>query len=292
VQTQGPADTAALIASLEQAGFGCLDLSGNELAKLHLRHMVGGRLPASAGSALGLGQELLYRFEFPERPGALMAFVNSLQASWNISIFHYRNHGADVGRIVVGVQVPPAEREQWQDFLAHLAYRYWDETANPAYALFLGDRQPALPALLPGQLADNQPVGQLAAIPALEPLMPSPEPTPAGPEPSFEDAGPTQSGQTRSKQGPKPAPPGPLKNGRTLSPARRMGLSLHPPAWPPWRRQAGRRLLVPSKTRTQGRWKRRRPLPLPIPPSRLRCRHRWRRHGSSPCRPASRRFSI
>ena len=149
VQTQGPADTAALVASLEQAGFSCLDLSGNELAKLHLRHMVGGRLPASAGSALVLGQELLYRFEFPERPGALMAFVNSLQASWNISIFHYRNHGADVGRIVVGVQVPPAEQEQWQGFLASLAYRYWDESANPAYALFLGDRQTPLQALVP-----------------------------------------------------------------------------------------------------------------------------------------------
>ena len=149
VQTQGPTDTAALVSSLKRAGFGCLDLSGNELAKLHLRHMVGGRLPASAGSALVLGQELLYRFEFPERPGALMAFVNSLQASWNISIFHYRNHGADVGRIVVGVQVPPAEREQWQGFLASLAYRYWDETANPAYALFLGDRQTTLQALVP-----------------------------------------------------------------------------------------------------------------------------------------------
>ena len=91
--------------------------------------------------------------------GALMTFVNSLQASWNISIFHYRNHGADVGRIVVGVQVPPAEREQWQGFLAKLAYRYWDETANPAYALFLGDRQPAPAALVPGQLADDRPVG-------------------------------------------------------------------------------------------------------------------------------------
>jgi threonine dehydratase len=132
------ADTEALMAALESAGFPCLDLSDNELAKLHLRHMVGGRLPASAGPVLAQGEELLYRFEFPEKPGALMAFVNALQASWNISIFHYRNHGADVGRIVVGVQVPPAERPQWLAFLAQLDYRHWDESANPAYRLFLG----------------------------------------------------------------------------------------------------------------------------------------------------------
>ncbi|MGL6133125.1 MAG: threonine ammonia-lyase, biosynthetic, partial [Prochlorococcaceae cyanobacterium] len=123
---------------LKIAGFPCLDLSANELAKLHLRHMVGGRLPASAAPALKQGEELLYRFEFPEKPGALMAFVNALQASWNISIFHYRNHGADVGRIVVGVQVPPTERQQWQAFLAGLDYRHWEESTNPAYRLFLG----------------------------------------------------------------------------------------------------------------------------------------------------------
>ncbi len=101
--------------------------------------MVGGRLPASAGAALQQGEERLYRFEFPERPGALMAFVSALHPNWNISIFHYRNHGADVGRIVVGVQVPPAEREDWQAFLADLPYRHWDETDNPAYRLFLGE---------------------------------------------------------------------------------------------------------------------------------------------------------
>jgi threonine dehydratase len=100
--------------------------------------MAGGRLPASARPALEQGEELLYRFEFPEKPGALMAFVNALQASWDIRIFHYRNHGADVGRIVVGVQVPPGERQQWQAFLADLDYQHWDESANPAYQLFLG----------------------------------------------------------------------------------------------------------------------------------------------------------
>ncbi|MEO1003907.1 MAG: threonine ammonia-lyase, biosynthetic [Cyanobacteria bacterium J06638_7] len=138
VQIRGRRDTEGLMAALDEAGFASLDLSSNELAKLHLRHMVGGRLPARAGAVLEQGEERLYRFEFPEKPGALMAFVNALQASWNISIFHYRNHGADVGRIVVGLQVPAAERQQWQAFLERLDYRHWDESANPAYRLFLG----------------------------------------------------------------------------------------------------------------------------------------------------------
>jgi threonine dehydratase len=143
VQIKDRNDTEALIARLESAGFPCLDLSENELAKLHLCHMVGGRLPASAAPACERGQELLYRFEFPERPGALMAFVNALHPNWNISIFHYRNHGADVGRIVVGVQVPPEEMGEWHDFLASLPYRHWQETDNPAYRLFLGGSAPS-----------------------------------------------------------------------------------------------------------------------------------------------------
>ncbi|MFN5193898.1 MAG: threonine ammonia-lyase, biosynthetic [Cyanobacteriota bacterium] len=147
VQISGPADTLALTADLEAAGFPCLDLSANELAKLHLCHMVGGRLPASAGTALKLGEERLYRFEFPERPGALMAFVSSLHPNWNISIFHYRNHGADVGRIVVGVQVPPSETKAWGTFLDQLPYQHWDETDNPAYRLFLGVQGTGVPAL-------------------------------------------------------------------------------------------------------------------------------------------------
>ena len=138
VQISAAADTARLMSELEAAGFPCLDLSHNELAKLHLRHMVGGRLSAAATPALARGQELLYRFEFPEKPGALMAFVSALQADWNISIFHYRNHGADVGRIVVGVQVPERELGAWQTFLDQLPYRHWEESSNPAYRLFLG----------------------------------------------------------------------------------------------------------------------------------------------------------
>ena len=151
VQISGRADTGALMATLEANGFPCLDLSDNELAKLHLCHMVGGRLPRSLDLLQPRGRELLYRFEFPERPGALMAFVTALHPNWNISIFHYRNHGADVGRIVVGVQVPDSELEEWRQFLAELPYQHWEETDNPAYRLFLGeasDAQPALAALL------------------------------------------------------------------------------------------------------------------------------------------------
>ncbi len=139
VQTSGSRDEQDLIQNLRAAGFPCLDLSNDELAKLHLRHMVGGRMPAGAGEAAGHGRELLYRFEFPERPGALMRFLTSLHPNWNISIFHYRNHGADVGRIVVGVQVPPQEMNDWQAFLQGLGYQYVDETENPAYRLFLGE---------------------------------------------------------------------------------------------------------------------------------------------------------
>lgn len=149
VQVLGHDDAQSLLAELESNGFPCLDLSGNELAKLHLRHMVGGRLPvrmpAAGESEL---RELLYRFEFPERPGALMAFVNALHPNWTISIFHYRNHGADVGRIVVGVQVTAEHLDDWNLFLAGLGYRHWDETTNPAYALFLGATGAPQPAVV------------------------------------------------------------------------------------------------------------------------------------------------
>jgi threonine dehydratase len=138
VQTQGEADTAGVIHNLEAAGFPCLNLSDNELAKLHLRHMVGGRLPSTKHQGGGPMEELLYSFAFPERPGALMTFVTSLHPNWNISIFHYRNHGSDVGRIVVGVQVPPAERSTWLDFLKGLSYEWVDESKNPVYQIFLG----------------------------------------------------------------------------------------------------------------------------------------------------------
>jgi threonine dehydratase len=113
-----------------RAGFATLDLTDDELAKLHLRHMVGGRSPLAA-------DELLYRFEFPERPGALMRFLTSMSPEWNISLFHYRNQGADYGRILVGLQVPRGEKGQLKRFLSTLGYRYWDESAHPAYQLFL-----------------------------------------------------------------------------------------------------------------------------------------------------------
>ncbi len=146
VQTSGTRDEADLIEAVRGAGFPCLDLSNNELAKLHLRHMVGGRMPAGTDRSAPL-QELLYRFEFPERPGALMRFLTSLHPGWNISIFHYRNHGADVGRIVVGVQVPPDEMPQWRAFIQGLGYHYEDETENPAYRVFLGPCSAPLPSL-------------------------------------------------------------------------------------------------------------------------------------------------
>jgi threonine dehydratase len=131
VQIQNRADAAKMVETFEAQGFETLDLTDDELTKLHLRHMVGGHSPLAHN-------ELLYRFEFPERPGALMKFVTSMSPDWNISLFHYRNNGADYGRIVVGIQVPPHEMEEWQAFLDHLGYRYWDENKNPAYKLFLG----------------------------------------------------------------------------------------------------------------------------------------------------------
>jgi len=111
-------------------GFATLDLTHDELAKLHIRHLVGGKS--------GLAEnELLYRFEFPERPGALMRFLDCLAPNWNISLFHYRNQGGDVGRILVGIQVPKKEMKAFREFLATLGYRYWDENENPVYKLFL-----------------------------------------------------------------------------------------------------------------------------------------------------------
>ncbi len=130
MQIENRADAAKIVERFENSGLKTLDLTDDELTKLHLRHMVGGHSQLAKN-------ELLYRFEFPERPGALMRFVNSMSPDWNISLFHYRNNGADYGRIVVGMQVPPHEIHRWEDFLAKLSYRYWDETDNPAYKLFL-----------------------------------------------------------------------------------------------------------------------------------------------------------
>jgi threonine dehydratase len=124
-------EAAKLIKSLEKSGLHAEDFSDNEMAKLHVRHLVGGR-------ARGVKNEILYRFEFPDRPGALMKFLDSMSHHWNISLFHYRNHGTDYGRVLVGMEVPPAEKTEFRTFLGQLGYRYWDESKNPAYKLFLG----------------------------------------------------------------------------------------------------------------------------------------------------------
>jgi threonine dehydratase len=131
VQIQNRDDALVIATNFEAHGFKTIDLTDDELAKLHLRHMVGGRSPLAQN-------ELLYRFEFPERPGALTQFLSCMSPNWNISLFHYRNHGADYGRIVVGMQVPPNEMREWNTFLESLGYQYWDESQNPAYKLFLG----------------------------------------------------------------------------------------------------------------------------------------------------------
>jgi threonine dehydratase len=126
----GREETDRLIAQLDRAGLRAVDLSDNEMAKLHVRHLVGGHAPGNAG-------ETVYRFEFPERPGALMNFLGRMGTGWNISLFHYRNHGADVGRVLVGLQVPEKDRAAFRRFLKDLGYDYADETRNPAYRLFL-----------------------------------------------------------------------------------------------------------------------------------------------------------
>jgi threonine dehydratase len=124
-------ETRQLVRRLQGAGLETLDLSDNEMAKLHIRHMVGGRSREA-------GDERVYRFEFPERPGALMNFLTRMTHGWNISLFHYRNHGADFGRVLVGIQVPRTDKRAFRSFLSQLSYRYWDESDNPAYELFLG----------------------------------------------------------------------------------------------------------------------------------------------------------
>ena len=131
IQVRDPAETGKLIATLKKNKLPAIDLTSNEMAKMHLRHLVGGRAPE-------ITDEIMYRFEFPERPGALMNFLNSMNHSWNISLFHYRNHGADYGRVLVGMQVPRQDKKAFQNFLDQLGYRYWDESENPVYKLFLG----------------------------------------------------------------------------------------------------------------------------------------------------------
>jgi threonine dehydratase len=124
-------ETAELLRAMRKRQIEAYDLSDNEMAKVHIRHLVGGHAPAAEN-------EILYRFEFPERPGALMKFLNSMSRGWNISLFHYRNHGADYGRVLVGMQVPPSDKAAFREFLARLGYPSVEETANPAYRMFLG----------------------------------------------------------------------------------------------------------------------------------------------------------
>ncbi len=131
IQVRDQQETTALVDKLQRNKLATLNLSDNEMAKLHLRHLVGGHAPE-------VKDEIMFRFEFPERPGALMLFLNSMSSNWNISLFHYRNHGADYGRVLVGMQVPHHDKKALKTFLDTLGYRYWDESSNPAYRLFLG----------------------------------------------------------------------------------------------------------------------------------------------------------
>jgi threonine dehydratase len=124
-------ESKALIRTLNKSGLDAIDLTHNEVAKLHLRHLVGGHAPEAEN-------EVIYRFEFPEKPGALLSFLDRMGQNWNISLFHYRNHGSDIGRVLVGMQVPPGDEKEFDVFLNQLGYPSWNETMNPAYKLFLG----------------------------------------------------------------------------------------------------------------------------------------------------------
>ena len=130
--TPGDDSLDALQRNLRERGYGVLDLTDNETAKLHLRHMIGGRQPDD------IGEELVFRVEFPERPGSLLQFLNALGNDFSITLFHYRNHGAAYGRILVGMQVPQGKRAQLRSALLRLGYPFWEETDNPAYLEYLG----------------------------------------------------------------------------------------------------------------------------------------------------------
>jgi threonine dehydratase len=130
VATQAPEEAEALAAVLGERGYPTLNLTRDDVATLHVRYMVGGRSP-------DVRDEVIYRFEFPERPGALMEFLDRLGGRWNISLFHYRNHGADFGRVLAGFEVPPGDGAAFDSFLVGLGYRYQRESGNPAYDMFL-----------------------------------------------------------------------------------------------------------------------------------------------------------
>ena len=126
-------ETKRLIAQLTAAKIGTIDLSDDELAKEHIRHMVGGH-------TRGIHDEVAYTFEFPERPGALIAFLEAISNRWNITLFHYRNHGADHGKVLVGMQIPRKERAEANKVFKMLGYAFQDVSKNPAYRLFLGNK--------------------------------------------------------------------------------------------------------------------------------------------------------
>lgn len=130
IQLKDTNDREELISSLVDQGYPVIDLSDDEMAKLHIRHLGGGRNSS-------IENEQLFRFEFPERPGALLNFLKNLGLNWNISLFHYRNHGAAYGRVLIGMQVPEADKSKVAEYLDRIGYRYWDESKNPAYRLFL-----------------------------------------------------------------------------------------------------------------------------------------------------------
>lgn len=130
IQVNQSQEPTKLASGFRKKGFPTVDLTHDEMAKTHLRHMVGGRSPLA-------DNEVLYRFEFPERPGALMRFLNNMHPDWNISLFHYRNQGADYGQILVGIQVPQGQKGSFKTFLSETGYPFWNETDNPAYRLFL-----------------------------------------------------------------------------------------------------------------------------------------------------------
>jgi threonine dehydratase len=131
LQVQNPEELVELLEKLHSKGYQAIDMSDNEMAKMHMRHLVGGH-------AGGVKNERVFRFRFPERPGALLGFLSKMGKSWNISLFHYRNHGADFGRVLIGMQVPPVEKTAFRVFLKEIEYSYVEETDNLAYKLFLG----------------------------------------------------------------------------------------------------------------------------------------------------------
>ena len=131
--SEGDEEKQRIIDVLREHGYPVIDMSDNEMAKLHVRYMVGGHAP-------GLHDELLYRFQFPERPGALLKFLTGMAQGWNISLFHYRNHGSDHGRVLVGIQVPETERAKFMQYIRELGYPFCEETENPVYRLFLNGR--------------------------------------------------------------------------------------------------------------------------------------------------------